>query len=133
MEKERELLRQAVIEFVPLGIGQNIKWDKAIEEFMKECLDVLDETTPTQDKETFLKAADERIIPNIKDHYFSHDMINEEGQYVELYEVYDILKWAFETLTKPQKDFLTWYTTGNNKHYSGDKLIEKYKKEVLNQ
>jgi len=32
-----------------------------------------------------------------------------------------------------QKDFLTWYTTGNNKHYSGDKLIEKYKKEVLNQ
>ena len=133
MEKERELLRQAVIEFVPLGIGQNIKWDKAIEEFMKECLDVLDETTPTQDKETFLKAADERIIPNIKDHYFSHEMINEEGQYIELYEVYDILKWAFETLTKPQKDFLTWYTTGNNKHYSGDKLIEKYKKEVLNQ
>ena len=133
MEKERELLRQAVIEFVPLGIGQNIKWDKAIEEFMKECLGVLDETTPTQDKETFLKAADERIIPNIKDHYFSHEMINEEGQYIELYEVYDILKWAFETLTKPQKDFLTWYTTGNNKHYSGDKLIEKYKKEVLNQ
>ena len=34
---------------------------------------------------------------------------------------------------KPQKNFLTWYTTGNNKHYSGDKLIEKYKKEVLNQ
>ena len=34
---------------------------------------------------------------------------------------------------EPQKDFLTWYTTGNNKHYSGDKLIEKYKKEVLNQ
>ena len=91
------------------------------------------QSTPTQDKETFLKAADERIIPNIKDHYFSHDMINEEGQYVELYEVYDVLKWAFETLTKPQKDFLTWYTTGNNKHYSGDKLIEKYKKEVLNQ
>lgn len=32
-----------------------------------------------------------------------------------------------------QKDFLTWYTTGNNKHYVGDKLIEAYKKEVLNQ
>jgi hypothetical protein len=31
-----------------------------------------------------------------------------------------------------QKDFLTWYTTGDNKHYVGDKLIEKYKKEVLN-
>ena len=93
---------------------------------------VLEQAQP-QDKETFLKAADERIIPNIKDHYFSHEMINEEGQYIELYEVYDILKWAFETLTKPQKDFLTWYTTGNNKHYSGDKLIEKYKKEVLNQ
>jgi len=93
---------------------------------------VLEQAQP-QDKATFLKAADERIIPNIKDHYFSHEMINEEGQYIELYEVYDILKWAFETLTKPQKDFLTWYTTGNNKHYSGDKLIEKYKKEVLNQ
>jgi len=39
---------------------------------------------------------------------------------------------VFWRLTKPQKDFLTWYTTGNNKHYSGDKLIEKYKKEVLN-
>jgi len=31
-----------------------------------------------------------------------------------------------------QKDFLTWYTTGDNKHYVGDKLIEAYKKEVLN-
>lgn len=31
-----------------------------------------------------------------------------------------------------QKDFLTWYTTGDNKHYVGDKLIEVYKKEVLN-
>ena len=37
-----------------------------------------------------------------------------------------------EQLTKKQKDFLTWYTTGDNKHYVGDKLIEAYKKEVLN-
>lgn len=38
-----------------------------------------------------------------------------------------------EDKIKNQKDFLTWYTTGNNKHYVGDKLIEAYKKEVLNQ
>jgi|18_taG_2_1085343.scaffolds.fasta_scaffold01680_4 hypothetical protein len=35
-------------------------------------------------------------------------------------------------LTNKQENFLTWYTTGNNKHYVGDKLIEAYKKEVLN-
>ena len=42
-------------------------------------------------------------------------------------------KWYVKGYQQAQKDFLTWYTTGNNKHYSGDKLIEKYKKEVLNQ
>ena len=42
------------------------------------------------------------------------------------------INWLEDNIKK-QKDFLTWYTTGNNKHYSGDKLIEKYKKEVLNQ
>ncbi len=31
-----------------------------------------------------------------------------------------------------KETFLTWYTTGDNKHYVGDKLIEAYKKEVLN-
>ena len=41
------------------------------------------------------------------------------------------IKWL-EDKIKNQKDFLTWYTTGDNKHYVGDKLIEAYKKEVLN-
>ena len=41
------------------------------------------------------------------------------------------IKWL-EDKIKTAKDFLTWYTTGDNKHYVGDKLIEAYKKEVLN-
>ena len=45
---------------------------------------------------------------------------------------YHLFANVFWRLTKPQKDFLTWYTTGDNKHYVGDKLIEAYKKEVLN-
>ena len=41
-------------------------------------------------------------------------------------------KWYVRGYQQAQKDFLTWYTTGDNKHYVGGKLIEAYKKEVLN-
>ena len=106
MEKERELLRQAVIEFVPLGIGQNIKWDKAIEEFMKECLGVLDETTPTQDKETFLKAAEVEAekrcpMPYAKEVTFMQSVDNKNVVYNRK-ELVKMAQWAYETLTKKQ-------------------------------
>ena len=99
MEKERKDLQQLFCK--GNGFDYINPQNSSLYEYIKWLEDKI--LTPTQDKATFLKAADERIIPNIKDHYFSHDMISEEGQYIELYEVYDILKWAFETLTKKQK------------------------------
>lgn len=54
---------------------------------------------------------------------------NAEEDYMQV--PISVLRYITE-LEQAQKNFLTWYTTGDNKHYVGDKLIEAYKKEVLN-